>query len=376
MRIVVKIGTSSLTDSRGAIDRVMVSSLCAEIASVKRAGHEIILVTSAAVAAGVAALGLTQRPSDVQTLQALAAVGQSRLMEVYNTAFGEHGVVAAQVLLVPNDFVDRSQYLHARNTIERLIELDCVPVINENDAIANDEIRFGDNDHLSALVSHLMKADLLVLLTDTDGLYTRDPRTDPGAELVREVLEGDPLLSVSAGGSGTDRGSGGMSSKLSAARIASWSGVRTVIARADVGGVLERVVGQVENSRLNGTNRVGADSVGTTFHGSGRRLSARQLWVAFASDVRGRITVDDGAREVLMKGTVSLLPAGVVTVEGEFATGETVEILDRQGAILARGSAMMDSDQARVSAGKRTSELTDGIPHVVVHRDSLVLLSA
>lgn len=375
MRIVVKIGTSSLTDSRGVIDRAMITGLCSQIAGLRSEGHEVILVTSAAVAAGVSALGLSERPSDVQTLQALAAVGQSRLMEVYNASFAEHSIVAAQVLLVPHDFVDRSQYLHARNTIERLVELGCVPIVNENDAIANDEIRFGDNDHIAALVSHLMKADLLVLLTDTEGLFTQDPRVDPSAELVREVFEGDPLLSVSAGGSGTNRGSGGMSSKLSAARIASWSGVRTVIARAGVESVLARIVAQVLVAE-SAEGRISGDSVGTTFHGSTRRLSSRQLWVAFASEVCGRVAVDDGARSALARGSGSLLPAGVTAVEGEFDAGETVEIVDSSGTVIARGSSLMDSSQVRSAAGRRTSDLDEGVPSVVVHRDSLVLLSA
>jgi glutamate 5-kinase len=372
MRIVVKIGTSSLTDDRGVIDRGMIASLCDQIARLRREGHEVILVTSAAVAAGVSALGLSERPTDLQTLQALAAVGQSRLMEVYNTSFAEHSIVAAQVLLVSRDFVDRSQYLHARNTIQRLLELGCVPVINENDAIANDEIRFGDNDHISALVSHLMRADVLVLLTDTEGLFTRDPRVDPSATLVKEVFEGDPLLSVSAGGSGSNRGSGGMNSKLSAARIASWSGIRTVIARSRVDDVLAQVVLQVEKSQ--GTaGRITGESVGTTFHGSTRRLSSRQLWVAFASEVRGRVTVDEGAREALLRRTVSLLPSGVVGVEGEFESGDTVEIVDAAGTVIARGSSLMDGDQARDAAGRRSTELGEGVPNVVVHRDSLVV---
>ena len=375
MRIVVKIGTSSLTDDKGVIDRKMIEALCDQIAAQRSQGHEVILVTSAAVAAGVAALGLGERPTDVQTLQALAAVGQSRLMEVYNASFSRHDIVAAQVLLVPNDFMDRTQYLHARNTIERLVDLGCVPVINENDAIANDEIRFGDNDHMAALVSHLMKADLLVLLTDTEGLFTRDPRVDPSAELVREVLEGDPLLSVSAGGSGTNRGSGGMGSKLSAARIASWSGVRTVIARSNVDDVLEKVRRQIETIEASRGRMIG-ESVGTTFHGSSRRLSARQLWVAFASEVRGRIKVDDGARTALARGTVSLLPAGVTEVEGDFDGGDTVEIIDVEGRVVARGSVSMDSAQARLAAGRRSSDLAEGTPSVLVHRDSLVLLGS
>jgi glutamate 5-kinase len=250
--------------------------------------------------------------------------------------------------------------------------LGCVPVINENDAIANDEIRFGDNDHISALVSHLMRADVLVLLTDTEGLFTRDPRVDPSATLVREVFEGDPLLSVSAGGSGSNRGSGGMSSKLSEARIASWSGIRTVIARSRFDDVLARVVLQVEKAQETGGHITG-ESVGTTFHGSTRRLSSRQLWVAFASEVRGRVTVDEGAREALLRRTVSLLPSGVVGVEGEFESGDTVEIVDAAGTVIARGSSLMDGDQARDAAGRRSTELGEGVPNVVVHRDSLVI---
>ena len=180
MRIVAKIGSSSLTDELGVIDRAVIAEVCRQIASLRASGHEVVLVSSGAVSAGVSALGLTERPSDVGTLQALSAAGQSRLMEVYNAEFGSHGLVAAQVLLVPHDFIDRTQYLHARRTLDRLLELGCVPVVNENDAIANDEIRFGDNDHISALLSHLLRADLLILLTDTDGLYTSDPRTEIG----------------------------------------------------------------------------------------------------------------------------------------------------------------------------------------------------
>jgi glutamate 5-kinase len=218
-----------------------------------------------------------------------------------------------------------------------------------------------------------MRAEVLVLLTDTDGLFTRDPRVDPSASLVTEVFEGDPLLSVSAGGSGSNRGSGGMSSKLSAARIASWSGVRTVIARSRVDDVLARVVRQVEGAGREG-GRLTGESVGTTFHGSSRRLSSRQLWVAFASEVRGRVMVDDGARNALLRKTVSLLPSGVVEVDGDFESGETVEIVDVSGSVIARGSSQMDGNQAREAAGRRTSELGEGVPNVVVHRDSLVFL--
>ena len=215
MRVVAKIGTSSLTDARGVIEVGVIDAVCDQLAALRAAGHEVILVSSGAVSAGVAALGLAQRPSDVPTLQAISAAGQSRLMETYNRSLGRHGLVAAQVLLVPHDFVDRRQYLHARQTLVRLLELGCVPIVNENDAIASDEIRYGDNDRIATLVAHNVGADLLVLLTDTPGLYTSDPRTDPSATLVSEVAADDPLLSVAATESGSNRGSGGMASKLS-----------------------------------------------------------------------------------------------------------------------------------------------------------------
>jgi len=369
MRVVAKIGTSSLTDDVGVIDRAMIANICQQIARLRADGHEVVLVTSGAVSAGVSALGMKERPSDIRTLQALAAAGQSRLMEVYNAEFGSHGLVAAQVLLVPHDFVDRTQYLHARDTLERLIELGCVPVVNENDAIANDEIRFGDNDHISALLSHLLKADVLILLTDIEGLYTSDPRTDASASLITDVYEGDPLMSVDAGASGSNRGSGGMASKLSAARIASWSGVRAVIARADIAGVLYEIVNDIVNGALAQTS-----SIGTTFHGSDRNLSARQLWVAFASEVSGRVHIDAGASQILVRGTVSLLPAGVTRVDSEFDAGDTIEIISSDGVAIARGSASMSSAQVVQSLGRRSSELEDGFPQVVVHRDALVLL--
>ena len=365
MRVVVKVGSSSLTDALGVIDRAIIADLCRQIAGLRASGHEVVLVTSGAISAGVSALGLPQRPSDVLTLQALAAAGQSRLMEVYNAEFGSHGLVAAQVLLVPHDFVDRTQYLHARGTLERLIELGCVPVVNENDAIANHEIRFGDNDHISALLSHLLKVDLLVLLTDTEGLYTSDPRTDPSATLVTDVRVDDPLLSISAGATGSNRGSGGMASKLSAARIASWSGSRAVIARAGIPDVLHIVVDAAVS---------GSAGVGTTFHPSDRSFTSKQLWVAFASEVRGRVFVDAGASAALHRGTVSLLPAGVVRVEGEFEAGDTVDVVGDDGSVVARGTSLMNSSQATSSAGRRSGDLDEGLPQVLVHRDTLVLL--
>ena len=365
-RIIVKIGTSSLTDDRGVIDRGVIAGLCRQIAALRADGHEVVLVSSGAVAAGIPAVGLSTRPSEVLTLQALSAVGQSRLMEVYNAEFADVGLVAAQVLLVPHDFVDRQQYLHARATLEELIRLGCIPVINENDAIANDEIRFGDNDRISALLSHLLKADTLVLLTDIDGLYTADPRTDPAATLVTDVWPGDPLLSVSAGATGSNRGSGGMASKLAASRIASWSGVRSVIARATIPDVVRLAV-------IGGAD--GSPRVGTTFHGSDRQLSSRQLWIAFASETCGRVEIDSGAASALERGTNSLLPAGVLSVHGDFDAGDTIDIVDSSGRVVAKGTSLMTSTQISMSKGRQSTELAEGLPGVVVHRDGLVLLS-
>ncbi|MFZ9730577.1 MAG: glutamate 5-kinase [Ilumatobacteraceae bacterium] len=360
MRVVAKIGTSSITDASGAIDQSMVQSLCEQVASLRQAGHEVIVVSSGAVAGGVAALGMTERPSDTLTLQALSAVGQSRLMSVYNAALEARGLVGAQVLLVPNDFVDRNQYLHARETLLRLLSLGCVPIINENDAIASDEIRYGDNDRIAALVAHSVSADVLVLLTDIDGLYTSDPQRDDSATLVERVEADDELLSVRAGVSAGERGSGGMASKLAAARIASWSGVRTVIARARREQVLVDAVNE-------------SSSVGTTFTAHDRRLTARKLWIAFAAQACGTVIVDDGARVALTSRGVSLLHAGVAEVRGDFDAGDTVEVASLSGEVFARGLAGVSAVQARAGAGKKSSELLDGVSHEVVHRDDLIV---
>ena len=361
MRVVIKLGSSSLTDSQGHIRTDVIQSVVAQIADARLAGHEVLLVTSGAVASGVAGLGLSDRPSDILSLQALSAVGQPQLMAAYNAALAEHGLVGAQVLLVPHDFVDRHQYLHARSTLVRLLEFGCVPIINENDAIANNEIRYGDNDHLAALLSHLVSADLLVLLTDTAGLYTSDPRSNPDATVIHVVSSDDPLLAVTADGAGTDRGSGGMASKLAAARIASWSGVTAVIASADSDSAVA--------SAVNG------DELGTRFLPHDRQLSARKLWIAFAAEVEGTITVDEGARDALIHRGTSLLPAGVVSVSGSFNAGATVEILDGLGKVLARGMATMSSVNVASSKGKRTAELVDVESVEVVHRDDLVVLA-
>lgn len=294
MVLVVKIGTSSLTDADGVVRHEAIVKLCDEVARVRADGHEVVIVTSGAIGAGLPALGLggDRRPRDARTLQAVSAVGQSRLMAVYVDELERHGLIGGQILLAPLDFVDRRQYLQARGTLTRLLELGVVPVVNENDAVADDEIRFGDNDRLAALVSHLVDAELLVLLTDTPGLLSADPRLDPNASLIEEIIEFDQQLESIAGGPGSAGGSGGMASKLAAARIASWSGVRTVIAAADRDRVLIDSVS-------------GASGVGTTIAAHERKLSARKLWIAFAVGSSGVIAVDAGARRALERGSLA-----------------------------------------------------------------------
>jgi glutamate 5-kinase len=358
--VVLKVGTSSVTDERGAVDQSAVKKLAADVAALRATGQDVIVVSSGAVAAGVTALGLDRRPTDIVTLQAIAAAGQARLMRSWDDALADHGLVPAQVLLVPHDFVDRRQYLHARRTLTRLLALGAVPIVNENDAIASDDIRYGDNDRLAALVSHNMDAALLVLLTDLDGLYTADPRLDVAASLISEVTADDPLLSINAGRGGSGRGSGGMASKLEAARIASWSGVPTVIANAARSGVLTAVAA--------------GESVGTRFEARRRSLTARKLWIAFAAHTAGAIVVDDGARQALVERKKSLLPAGVVSVEGRFVDGDTVEVRGTDGNAFARGMVFVDAAQLRKVIGMQTGDLPEGVVHEVIHRDDLVVL--
>lgn len=360
--LVVKIGTSSITDHDGQIDGVVVARLCAQVADLRRHGNHVVVVTSGAIAAGLVELGMggDRRPNDISTLQAVATVGQSALMEVYREHLATHELVAGQVLLVPLDFVVRTQYLHARATLQRLIELGVVPIVNENDAIADDEIRFGDNDRLAALVAHLLGADLLALLTDTPGVLTADPRLDGSASLIEEIVEIDQQLEERAGGTGSVRGSGGMASKLAAAKIAAWSGVRVVIAHAD----REDVV----------TDALAGRPVGTVVHPRERRLPSRKLWIAFAVGSDGRIAVDGGARRALLEDGRSLLAAGVTAVEGDFGADRAVEIVGPDGAVFAKGLTRLAAADLAAHAGRRSQDLPDHLPREVVHRDDLVVL--
>jgi glutamate 5-kinase len=283
-------------------------------------------------------------------------------MQVWSLSLEHHGLVAGQVLLAPLDFVHRSQYLHARQTLARLLELGVVPVVNENDAVADEEIRFGDNDRLAALVAHLVRADLLVLLTDAPGLLTADPRVDAGASLIEEVVEIDQQLEGLAGGPGVV-GSGGMASKLAAAKIATWSGIRAVIADAARPGVL-------------GSALAAEPGVGTVFQPRQVRLSARKLWIAFALAPSGLLVVDDGARRALTEQGRSLLGAGVVSVKGDFAIEDAVEIAGLDGAVFAKGLARHPASRADEWLGQRSRDLPADLDPEVVHRDDLVVLSA
>jgi len=360
--VVAKIGSSSLTDEGGEIRPEAIGKLCTEVAEVRRGGDRVVVVSSGAIAAGLPFLGLGEpRPTDPAVLQAVSAVGQAHLVGHYNRALAAHGLVGGQVLLAPTDFVNRRQYLHARHTLSVLLDLGVVPVINENDAIADDEIRFGDNDRLAALVSHLLKADLLVLLTDTPGLLTGDPRVDQAASLIEEIEAVDHELEVLAGGAGSPRGSGGMVSKLAAAKIAAWSGVRAVIASAARPGVLVDALS-------------GAAGVGTVVLPRDQRLPARKLWIAFAVGSSGTIVVDEGARAALTDRGVSLLPAGVLRAFGDFDADDAVELAGPDGRVFAKGLSRHSAQRVKEMAGRRTAELPEDVTHEIVHRDDLVLL--
>jgi len=344
---VVKVGSSSVGPDT-------VARLCGELAAARGDGHTVVVVTSGAIAAGWAALGRgEQRPSDPAVLQAVSAVGQHRLMRLWQDGLDPYGLLAGQVLLAPLDFVHRTQYLHARGTLRHLADLGVVPIVNENDAVADEEIRFGDNDRLAALVAHLVGAQLLVLLTDAPGLLTADPRRDTEASLIEEVVEIDQQLERLAGGPGSAVGSGGMASKLAAAKIATWSGVQTLIADAGRPGVL-------------GAALTGEAGVGTVFRARKGRLSARKLWIAFALGSSGRLTVDEGARAALTERR-SLLAAGVVGVSGAFRPEDAVEIAGPDGEVFAKGLVRLHAERAGEWMGKRRQ--------VVVHVDDLVLVT-
>lgn len=359
MKIVIKVGSSSLTDERGMLLDVVFQSLAVDVAALRQAGHEVTIVTSGAVAAGMGVLALAARPSDVGDLQALAAVGQPALIERWASAFSSHEVAVGQVLVTAADFGHRKQYLHARETLARLAALGVIPLVNENDTIASDELRYGDNDRIAALVAHMTQADLLILFTDTDGVFTADPRRDQHASLIDEIQEVDEVLEQVAGGAGSERGSGGMATKLVAARIAAWSGVRTVITKTNPGAAIAIA---------------GGASLGTSISARPDRLSARKLWIAFACEPCGSVTIDDGAVAALSTGGRSLLPAGISGVSGTFEEDDAVEVRASDGRLVAKGIARLSSNQIEAARGRSSSDLPRGSALVAIHRDDLVML--
>jgi glutamate 5-kinase len=360
-RLVVKVGSSSLTTPAGALDPERLGRLVDVLAAHRLAGHDVVLVSSGAIAAGIAPLGLTRRPRDLATQQAAATVGQGGLLREYAERFGAYGLHVGQVLLTPHDLVRRTHYRNAQRTLERLLELGVFPVVNENDAVATDEIRFGDNDRLAALVAHLLRADALVLLSDVDALY--DDRPDkPGARRVVEVPTEADLAHVRLGpSSGGSAGRGGMIAKVAAARIATAGGVPVVLAAADDAAA------------------VLADAdVGTYFHPAGTRTPSRLLWLAHATAGRGQLRLDAGAVRAVVGRRASLLAAGVVGVEGTFTAGEPVDLVDENGHTVARGLVNFDSAEIPRLLGRSTRdlarELGSDYQREVVHRDDLVLV--
>jgi glutamate 5-kinase len=348
--VVVKVGTTSVTDTSGGVDYEVLVNIAADVVHLRAEGWNVVVVTSGAITAGWAEVGDGKpRPTDAMTLQAVSAVGQPLLMHAWRNAFGELSTAVGQVLLAPLDFSHRGQYLHARGTLASLQSLGVVAIVNENDAVADEEIRFGDNDRLAALVANLVGASHLVLLTDTQGLLTADPRLDPSATLIEEVSAIDADLVGVAGASRSGVGSGGMASKLAAARMATWSGITTVIAPARAAKSLRKALSE-------------KTGFGTTFHPRSERLSARKSWIAFAVSSNGSLSINEGALEALEHHGRSLLRVGIESHEGDFVEGDAVEIKSLDGQVVAKGLV-------RVSA-EGFNEGDD----VVVHRDDLVLL--
>jgi glutamate 5-kinase len=360
-RVVVKIGSSSLATPGGGIDEQRVRDLVAILAEVRGRGAEVVLVSSGAIAAGLTPLGLPRRPRDLATQQAAASVGQGLLVHRYTHEFARHGLTVGQVLLTLDDVTRRSHHQNAYRTFARLRELGVVPIVNENDTVATTEIRFGDNDRLAALVAHLVHADLLVLLSDVDGLYDGNPR-EAGASLLREVRGEDDLAEVRVGKAGSAGvGTGGMRTKLEAARIATGAGIPVVLTSADL--AREALAGE---------------PVGTVFHPTGRRRPTRLLWLAHATEGRGRIRLDAGAVRAVVERRASLLPAGIVDVSGTFTSGDPVDLVDPAGTVVARGLVNYDSAEIPALAGRSTRELARELgasyEREVVHRDDLVVL--
>lgn len=362
-RCVVKIGSALLTRGGQGLDTEAIHAWVAQMAEIRRRGVEVLLVTSGAVAAGMQRLGRTTRPHALHELQAMAAVGQMGLVQVYESAFKAHDLQAAQVLLTHDDLADRNRYLNARSTLRTLLEFGAVPVINENDTVATEEIRFSDNDTLAALLANLVEADLLLILTDQQGLYERDPRSHPDAAFVSEGQAGDPALIAMAGGSGA-LGRGGMRTKLLAAEKAARSGAATVIAWGRIEQVIPRVLA--------------GEPVGTWLKPAQERLAARKQWLAGPVRSTGRLVLDSGAAKALRDGGKSLLPVGVKAVDGNFTRGEVVSCVGPDGREVARGLVNYSAEEAGRIAGQSTDRIEAILGYVdepeLIHRDNLVVL--
>ncbi|WEK55749.1 MAG: glutamate 5-kinase [Candidatus Cohnella colombiensis] len=360
-RIVVKIGSSSLTSEEGGLNRKQVQFFAEELASLQQAGHQVLLVTSGAQAAGFRQLGYPTKPKAIHEKQASAAVGQALLMQAYHEAFAIRGITVAQILLTRPDFSNRSRAKNAQRTIEELLKQHALPIINENDTVVVNEIKFGDNDSLSALVANLVKADGLYILTDMDGVYTADPRKNPEAKRIERVEVLTEQLYNSAGGAGTAVGTGGMRSKIDAARIAMQGGVPLFVGRVSEPGDLEAAV--------NGKGK------GTTFASALHSLSSKKQWVSFLSVPEGKLIIDDGAETALMKNGRSLLPAGITAVVGDFHPGDVVEVSNQAGRILGRGVTQYAAWQVTAVAGLSSEEVMRRIEvsrAEVIHRDEWV----
>lgn len=362
-RLVIKVGSALVTDNGAGLSEQFITNLAAQMAALRTQGKEVLLVTSGAIAAGMQRLGWTTRPSAMHELQAAAAVGQMGLATAYEGAFAKHGINTAQILLTHEDLADRTRYLNARSTLQGLLEFKVVPVINENDTVVTDEIKFGDNDTLGALVANLIEADALIILTDQQGLYSADPRSNPHAVFIHEGKAEDRQYEAMAGGAGTGISKGGMITKIKAAQRAARSGTHTVIASGREADVLPRLIQ--------------GEQLGTLLYATSSPLAARKQWLADHLQLAGSVTLDAGAVSALQSGK-SLLPVGVKQVSGEFERGAAIACKDDNGREIARGLANYSSSESRRIAGHASSEIENLLGYVdeevLIHRDNLVLL--
>jgi glutamate 5-kinase len=363
-RIVVKVGSSLVTNDGRGVDAAAIGNWSRQLALLAQQGRELLMVSSGAIAEGMKRLGWTQRPKELHELQAAAAVGQMGLAQMYESRLSEHGMASAQVLLTHADLADRERYLNARSTLLTLLSLKVIPVINENDTVVNDEIRFGDNDTLGALVANLVDADAYVILTDQRGLYSADPRKNPDARFVDEAIAGDPALEAMAGGAGSDIGRGGMLTKILAAKRAAGSGTSTVIAWGREADVLLRLAA--------------GEAIGTELKAGTPKLAARKQWMVDHLQLRGSVAVDAGAVAKLRDEGKSLLPIGVHEVQGEFARGDVIAVRTLDGIELARGLANYSSAEARLIARRPSSQIEALLGYAnepeLIHRTNLVLV--